>query len=766
MQDAHRPTYAYGPFHIDPAARRLLRDGQEVPLEAKVFDLILLLVEQRAQAVGKQALVDALWGPRPVTDAALSQLVFKARRALDDDGERQAVIRTVYGRGLQWVAPVSVVAQDAPAAARKTRQRGPWRVAGAIALAVLVLGTAAAGWMAFAPHGPPPAPPRERLALLPVANDTGDPHLDWTAHGLPGLVAGLLESEPALDVVDPQQIEQAMGYAAPAGGDVRSRVGPATAADVVVDGRLRKLPGGLFALRLALSGPAFADRTAFEVTDTDLGALGMAAAARLRRALDLAPTAPVLGQRPHDAYLAQTYARGMDQALHGEWKAAIPYFLVVAQGEPRFAWARLMLAQAQADTDQPAAARQAFAALLDDAAKAGDPRLAAHVLGAQLASAINRHDDAEALRLSTQALAAAERADDPDVLAQALIGTARIDARLGHPEAALRFLARARQVVDRHHLAQWRGSLANAQAFVAYARGDAEAGIAAAREQLQADEALGDERGAAIARFNLANALDDDRQPLQALPLLVSTWQWAATHREVPLQVAAGNLLASIVYDQGAFDRVRSVSETVARLAQAQDNRFMQARMLGLLAGSDYFAGQTGEALAAAHRARLLVQDDPDPEAALDQLLNEAFVALRAAPATLPALQDVADRLGGRSATTVVRWHVAMMHALAAAVRGDRAAAHAAFAAAGQAPADLRAAFALQIALTTADDALAGEVLRAYDPLQKQASADTLRLYAAWATRHGDATLAQRARAALGEARQAALAALGNLASG
>src|SRR5690349_14501416 len=192
-----------GGYTIVPASRRLLRAGQPVDLEAKVFDLIWLLVENRDRAVGKQEVVAALWGHRPITDAALSQLLYKARRALDDDGDRQAVIRTVYGRGLQWIAPVTDAAvTDAAVPTRPTRPGGSlpspglparptrgrrrlWFALGALAVVGLL-----SLWIvprSFAP----PAPPKQRIALLPVDNATGDHALDWTTRGLSGLIASL-----------------------------------------------------------------------------------------------------------------------------------------------------------------------------------------------------------------------------------------------------------------------------------------------------------------------------------------------------------------------------------------------------------------------------------------------------------------------------------------------------------------------------------------------------------------------------------------------
>lgn len=96
----------FGQFTLWRAQRRLLRGGQPVELEDRVFDLILLLLDNRERALERREIIDVLWGRRPVSDATLRQLLYKARRVLDDDGDRQAVIRTAHGRSLQWVAPV------------------------------------------------------------------------------------------------------------------------------------------------------------------------------------------------------------------------------------------------------------------------------------------------------------------------------------------------------------------------------------------------------------------------------------------------------------------------------------------------------------------------------------------------------------------------------------------------------------------------------------------------------------------------------------
>lgn len=109
--------YRGSDFELHTARRSLTRLGSPVDCEPRVFDLIVLLIEQRDRAVDKQELITRLWNGRPVSDASLSQLVYKARKALADDGDARACIQTVHGRGFRWIAEVLAVAPAEPAQA-------------------------------------------------------------------------------------------------------------------------------------------------------------------------------------------------------------------------------------------------------------------------------------------------------------------------------------------------------------------------------------------------------------------------------------------------------------------------------------------------------------------------------------------------------------------------------------------------------------------------------------------------------------------------
>ena len=68
--------------------------------------MLVHLIRHRDRVVTKVELLDTVWGDRFVSESALASRLKSARRAVGDDGSGQRVIRTVFGRGYQFVAPV------------------------------------------------------------------------------------------------------------------------------------------------------------------------------------------------------------------------------------------------------------------------------------------------------------------------------------------------------------------------------------------------------------------------------------------------------------------------------------------------------------------------------------------------------------------------------------------------------------------------------------------------------------------------------------
>ena len=99
-------TFRFGPFVLDPRTRQLLRDGDEIALSPKAFQLLLLLVTNRARAMSRDELQQQLWPSTWVLETNLAGVVAEVRRALGDTAERPTFVRTMHRFGYRFIADV------------------------------------------------------------------------------------------------------------------------------------------------------------------------------------------------------------------------------------------------------------------------------------------------------------------------------------------------------------------------------------------------------------------------------------------------------------------------------------------------------------------------------------------------------------------------------------------------------------------------------------------------------------------------------------
>ena len=98
--------YLFEGFSLDTERRELRRNGGLLPIEPKVFDLLVHLIANRDRVVSKDCLVAAIWGGRVVSETALTTCVNAVRRAVGDDGKTQRWIRTLPRKGFRFVGDV------------------------------------------------------------------------------------------------------------------------------------------------------------------------------------------------------------------------------------------------------------------------------------------------------------------------------------------------------------------------------------------------------------------------------------------------------------------------------------------------------------------------------------------------------------------------------------------------------------------------------------------------------------------------------------
>jgi adenylate cyclase len=131
-------AYEFGPYRVDSLSRSVLRRGEMTPLPPKAVDVLLELVKQAGSVVGKQALIERVWPETFVEEANLNQMIFLLRRAFED-GAGCEYITTVPRRGYRFTADVRMI-------------EIPHRI--------------------------------ESIAVLPLANLSGDPAEEYFADGV------------------------------------------------------------------------------------------------------------------------------------------------------------------------------------------------------------------------------------------------------------------------------------------------------------------------------------------------------------------------------------------------------------------------------------------------------------------------------------------------------------------------------------------------------------------------------------------------------
>ncbi len=104
-----KQLYEFGPFCLDSAEHTLLRDGRPIPLRPKVFDILLVLVENRGHLVDKEQLMSSVWTEQFVEEGNINKNISMLRQALGESDSGHKFIETVPKRGYRFVADVRQV---------------------------------------------------------------------------------------------------------------------------------------------------------------------------------------------------------------------------------------------------------------------------------------------------------------------------------------------------------------------------------------------------------------------------------------------------------------------------------------------------------------------------------------------------------------------------------------------------------------------------------------------------------------------------------
>ena len=101
-----RRWHRFGPFVIDRRSRLLWRDGALVPLTAKAFEILGILIDERQRIVDKNELLELVWPNTVVEENTLTRHISTLRKALEEHPHQHQFVLTIPGHGYQFVADV------------------------------------------------------------------------------------------------------------------------------------------------------------------------------------------------------------------------------------------------------------------------------------------------------------------------------------------------------------------------------------------------------------------------------------------------------------------------------------------------------------------------------------------------------------------------------------------------------------------------------------------------------------------------------------
>jgi Tol biopolymer transport system component/DNA-binding winged helix-turn-helix (wHTH) protein len=104
--------FAFDQFEVDAVNRILWQSGKEVPVTGKVFDILLVLVQNPGRLLTKNELLERVWHDEFVEEGNLARNISTLRKAIGDTGKEHKYIVTVQGQGYRFIGEVTSVDAD------------------------------------------------------------------------------------------------------------------------------------------------------------------------------------------------------------------------------------------------------------------------------------------------------------------------------------------------------------------------------------------------------------------------------------------------------------------------------------------------------------------------------------------------------------------------------------------------------------------------------------------------------------------------------
>ena len=358
--------YEFGPFRMDTKEQVLLRDGKSIPLSPKLFDTLLVLVQNSGHLVDKDEMLRRVWPDSFVEEGNLTKNVFLLRKILED-GQETTYIETVPKRGYRFVPTVkerngngsgTLVAEpggkDLPvshveglktgveshAEPRQTSSFRRWLLlGGSVALVIGVVAYFLTERQVTATR-----PEIKSIAVLPLQNLSGDPAQEYLADGMTEALITKLAQVRSLKVISRTSVMSFKESKKPLPS--LPEIARELRVDAVVEGSMQRENGRVKVMIQLIHGPTDAHLWAreYERALTDVlklqGEMARAIADEIR--IQVTPeertrlaSVAIVNPAAHEAYLLGRFY--LWKQIIDDHKRAISHFERAIQIDPSFA---------------------------------------------------------------------------------------------------------------------------------------------------------------------------------------------------------------------------------------------------------------------------------------------------------------------------------------------------------------------------------------------------------------------------------------------
>jgi len=180
----------FATFEVDLRAGEVRKGGLRLKLGGQPFQVLAILLARPGELVTREELQKRLWADTFVdVDHNLNTAINKIREILGDSAENPRFVETLARRGYRFIAPVDGGEETRAGEAKPTRRSKSLLFPAAFGLLAItgvtavLLGLNMHGWRdrLFAHASTPPI---QSLAVLPLANLSGDPEEEYFADGM------------------------------------------------------------------------------------------------------------------------------------------------------------------------------------------------------------------------------------------------------------------------------------------------------------------------------------------------------------------------------------------------------------------------------------------------------------------------------------------------------------------------------------------------------------------------------------------------------